>query len=701
MTRTWTATDLCGLTSTHQQIITVIDTTVPTFTSILPEDKTVECDAIGDPVILTATDTCGTATVSFTEVTSTDNNCENSYTLTRTWTATDLCGLTSTHQQIITVIDTTAPTFTSVLPDNKTVECDAINEPEFLTATDTCGTAIVSFTEVTSTDNNCENNYTLTRTWTATDLCGLTTTHQQIITVIDTTAPTFTSVLPDDKTVECDAIGDPVILTATDTCGTAIVSFTEVTSTDSNCENNYTLTRTWTATDLCGLTSTHQQIITVIDTTAPTFTSVLPEDKTVECDAIGDAEIVTATDTCGTAIVSFTEVTSTDNNCENNYTLTRTWTATDLCGLTSTHQQIITVIDTTAPEFSTEPTDYTANCDTVTMDFESWIATNAGAEAYDNCSNSETLIWTTEIVSSSTDCGTTYVINFKVTDSCGNSSSKEATYQIIDSTPPSAIDYENSEITVSCGDIPEIPDLKFMDACSNELNIDFSETLDSEQNSGNGYTITRIWNVSDNCNNSAIYEQIIHVSSGVETEDFISLCIVDDLLELSTLLPSDFETTNGTWEAVSASDGFINGNEFDPSIVNLGNYQMIYNTNNECNDRLILNINVNDDCEVLGCTSDIKISKVLTPNNDGHNDYFNIENIDECNFTVHLKIFNRWGKRVYTSNNYKNTWNGHHDNSGMTIGNNSKLPSGTYYYIIHIENQEFKPLTGYIYLGNN
>ncbi len=81
--------------------------------------------------------------------------------------------------------------------------------------------------------------------------------------------------------------------------------------------------------------------VNVQDTTAPTFVEeVLPADVTVECNNIPEAATLTATDNCGTATVSYAEVKSNVNeSCPNNYTLTRTWTATDLCGLTTTHTQ--------------------------------------------------------------------------------------------------------------------------------------------------------------------------------------------------------------------------------------------------------------------------------------------------------------------------------------------------------------------------
>uniref|UniRef100_UPI00351AE571 PKD domain-containing protein n=1 Tax=Tamlana flava TaxID=3158572 RepID=UPI00351AE571 len=250
ITRTYSVTDSCDNSILLEQIITVDDTTPPAFVEALPADATVECDAVPTAETLTATDNCGTATVTFNEV-RTDGDCPSSYSLARTWTATDECGLETVHTQTITVQDTTAPTFAEALPADATVECDAVPTAETLTASDNCGTATVTFNEV-RTDGDCPSSYSLARTWTATDECGLETVHTQTITVQDTTAPTFVEALPADATVECDAVPTAGTLTATDNCGTATVTFNEV-RTDGDCPSSYSLARTWTATDECGL----------------------------------------------------------------------------------------------------------------------------------------------------------------------------------------------------------------------------------------------------------------------------------------------------------------------------------------------------------------------------------------------------------------------------------------------------------------
>ncbi|MDT0559707.1 hypothetical protein RM697_13720, partial [Ichthyenterobacterium sp. W332] len=70
--------------------------------------------------------------------------------------------------------------------------------------------------------------------------------------------------LPADETVECDAVPTEATLTATDNCGIATVTFLE-TRVDGSCTNNYTLTRTWTASDDCGNETIHTQTLTVQD----------------------------------------------------------------------------------------------------------------------------------------------------------------------------------------------------------------------------------------------------------------------------------------------------------------------------------------------------------------------------------------------------------------------------------------------------
>jgi len=266
ITRTWTATDAAGNASVCFQRITAGDVTPPVLDGV-PEDKTVECDAVPAPAEPTATDNCDpNPIITFDEV-RTDGACPNSYTLTRTWTTTDTSGNTGSESQLITVQDTTAPVLSDV-PIDVTVECDAIPAPANPTATDNCDPSPVITLDEVRTDGACANNYILTRTWTATDACGNNSSQSQIITVQDTTAPVLSGV-PADVIVECDAVPNPAAPTATDNCDLSpAITYSEI-RIDGASPNDYTLVRTWTATDACGNATVQEQIITVEDTTPP------------------------------------------------------------------------------------------------------------------------------------------------------------------------------------------------------------------------------------------------------------------------------------------------------------------------------------------------------------------------------------------------------------------------------------------------
>jgi large repetitive protein len=519
ITRTWTATDACGNETSHTQTITVQDTTAPAFVETLPGDQTVECSDVPAAVVLTATDNCGTANVSFNESTQ-EGACAGAYTITRTWTATDACGNETSHTQTITVQDTTAPAFVENLPGDSTVECSDVPAAVVLTATDNCGTANVSFNESTQ-EGACAGAYTITRTWTATDACGNETSHTQTITVQDTTAPAFVETLPGDQTVECSDVPAAVVLTATDNCGTANVSFNESTQ-EGACAGAYTITRTWTATDACGNETSHTQTITVQDTTAPAFVETLPGDQTVECSDVPAAVVLTATDNCGTANVSFNESTQ-EGACAGAYTITRTWTATDACGNETSHTQTITVQDTTAPAFVENlPGDSTVEC--------SDVPAAVVLTATDNCGTANVSF------NESTQegaCAGAYTITrtWTATDACGNETSHTQTITVQDTTAPAFVENLPGDSTVECSDVPAAVVLTATDNCGT-ANVSFNESTQEGACAG-AYTITRTWTATDACGNETSHTQTITV------QDTTAPAFVENLPGDSTVECSD------------------------------------------------------------------------------------------------------------------------------------------------------------------
>lgn len=86
----------------------------------------------------------------------------------------------------------------------------------------------------------------------------------------------------------------------------------------------------------------------------------------------------------------------------------------------------------------------------------------------------------------------------------------------------------------------------------------------------------------------------------------------------------------------------------------------------------------------------LRIPGGFSPNNDGVNDYFVIENASQYNITV--KIYNRWQNLVYDSKGYyNNDWDGVCREPGTLF--NNKLPDGTYFYMIEIFDKTSNELT--------
>ena len=208
------------------------------------------------------------------------------------------------------------------------------------TASDNCSDMSIT---VESEIDDAAGNYTIVRTFTATDDCGNSTQATQTITVEDTTAPELS--IPADYTAECSDEHPLEDATAFDNCGEVIIELA-VDTVAGDCAQAYTVTRTFTATDDAGNSTSATQTITVEDTTAPEFTSV-PSDYTVECSDEMPMDDATASDNCSDVSITV-ESETIAGDCSGNYTIVRTFTATDDCGNSTQATQTITVEDTSS-----------------------------------------------------------------------------------------------------------------------------------------------------------------------------------------------------------------------------------------------------------------------------------------------------------------------------------------------------------------
>lgn len=114
---------------------------------------------------------------------------------------------------------------------------------------------------------------------------------------------------------------------------------------------------------------------------------------------------------------------------------------------------------------------------------------------------------------------------------------------------------------------------------------------------------------------------------------------------------------------------------------NTGDVSSIINYTTSGTASIILSIEVKDKClQTVNTTIEIPIKlcevipmNVITPNNDGMNEVLTFKMLENYPDSK-LSVYNRWGILVYENNNYKNDWNG------------DKLSTGTYYYVLNVNN---------------
>lgn len=126
------------------------------------------------------------------------------------------------------------------------------------------------------------------------------------------------------------------------------------------------------------------------------------------------------------------------------------------------------------------------------------------------------------------------------------------------------------------------------------------------------------------------------------------------------------------------------GQPSDSVITNVlpGDYELLITSGTACFRQVLVEVpeSPNPPCN-LG------FYNTFTPNNDGENDTWIIENIQFDRFADNsVSIYNRWGGLVWESSNYDNqfiVWEGLHQDG-------VRLPDGTYYYLVESAGQVFQ-----------
>lgn len=151
----------------------------------------------------------------------------------------------------------------------------------------------------------------------------------------------------------------------------------------------------------------------------------------------------------------------------------------------------------------------------------------------------------------------------------------------------------------------------------------------------------------------------------------------------------DYETMAQWQDGINAWDQTNFANIASFGAANLGYPDMVSN--------VALNSDFNHDLFALSKIAGVLVPQFISPNGDGKNDVLIIENVEFFPDNK-LEIFNRYGSLVYSKEGYMNTWGGLVSDQNMPVFNykDGTLPSGTYFYVLDLGDDNFKPVTGYI-----
>lgn len=195
-----------------------------------------------------------------------------------------------------------------------------------------------------------------------------------------------------------------------------------------------------------------------------------------------------------------------------------------------------------------------------------------------------------------------------------------------------------------------------------------------------------IWEVSNG--SCPVTTDTIHVFStpeaNIENND-TTLCIEDNELQLIGTTP--YSGMQSIWYLIQGTANIVSGSSSTTEVNNISAGENIIvhaMTHPVCPNTYDTLVVVIEKCEEY----DPIIPTVFTPNNDGKNDLFIIDNLHSLYPECEVKIVNRWGNLVFESIGYLDPWDGTMKDS------DELLPTGTYFYRIYLNDDLMTEITG-------
>ena len=594
--------------------------------------------------LATTSDNCGTVTITQSPAVGTVITTTQLITLT----ADDGNGNTETCTFNVIPADNTKPTITC--PSDQNVSFDSNCEftltdyTALATTVDNCGIVTVTQSPAVGTVITTTQLITLT----ADDGNGNTETCTFNVIPADNTKPTITC--PEDQNVSYDS-----------NCEFTLTDYTTLATTDDNCG-----TVTVTQSPAVGTVIITTQLITLTaddgngNTETCTF-NVIPADNSKPSITCPGDQNVSFDSNCEFTLTDYTALATTDDNCG-----TVTVTQSPAVGTVITTTQLITLIaddgngNTENCTFNVIPTDNTKP--TITCPADQHVSFDANCEF--------TLTDYTSLATTSDNCGTVSVFQspaigtvvtstqlITLTADDGNGNTETCTFNVIPA--------DNTKPTIQCiNDITSCDAIIHFESPTASDNCYVTVELISGIPSGSEFPVGTTVNeylATDPSGNTA------SCSVSITRYAPVSIDAGDD-----TTIDAGFThtITTTTTEAIefewTPTDGLDDPFTQNPTASPQKNttYTVWAYSENGCSASDDITISINQEME---------INNFFSPNGDGKNDYWEVKGnwlLDDCQ----IKIVDAWGKQVYQSIGYDNSWDGRY--------NGQSLPEGTYYYTI-------------------
>ena len=671
------------------QTINVVDTEAPYFTEF-PNDTLISCEnwdlldyLLSGLFQVDFNDDCGIVDQTI-DLDTLMGNCSVEWEFQWEFTLVDQCNNMSIDTHFVTVVDTIGPNIFFIPPQELAVSFKCKDDVVWplIDASDLCSSVeSLEWGEVEEQQLSCPNHWALSRWAFSEDECGNQDSTQYFIEVFDDVPPELSNI-PDGYIKNCEETPEFELPDATDNCVGDVTIEVETETIYGDCPQNYTIHRTFIATDVCGNESTDEQEIVVEDVESPQLT--IPDDYTIECSEEIIYENAVISDNCDDNPELVIEVEVVDVESSGTYTIERIFTVTDACGNTTDAMQTIEVEDTTPPYFTSFPTDIVVPCG---EDYP-----EEGVLFADACDPDPELD-DIDVDENWEDCANESVVyrTFVIVDDAGNSFSQTQTITFLDEAPPYFTDFpDNTE--VACASDIEYLTPEFDDDCSSDgMDMDVSENI-VDQLCEDHFDLVRSFTITDACGLSSTQSQTIQVRDN--TAPVLETSLDSLYFYCSYNMPDCDETFNEL--------------EFEDEC---GSNSLYYT----CEDVVVEGI-----CEEQACTIEriytwedgcgnsatashfIRVEETvfdptfptgITPNGDNANDNYVILDIGPliapgegapCDWIpdTYFKVVNRWGQIVYEEANYRNDWGGI-DKSG------EPLAAGTYFVIFEVTGKAY------------